>query len=104
MPTINIVLRDGTTRAQQTQPGCTLLQVLIAAGVDGIGLCNGSCACGTCHVYVDPSDLHRLAPMDDIEDAILDVHPDRRAESRQACQIPLTDELDGLHVTVAPAD
>jgi 2Fe-2S ferredoxin len=36
-------------------PGETLMSVARAHRVEGIlGDCGGSCACATCHVYVDP--------------------------------------------------
>ncbi len=39
--------------------------------------------------------------MDDMEDAMLDSAKDRRSGSRLTCQIEMTDELDGIEVTVA---
>jgi 2Fe-2S ferredoxin len=82
-----------------------LKEALIAGGIDEInvlGNCGGCCSCGTCHVFVDPSDIARLLPIQPQEHDLLGVHEDRCPTSRLSCQIKLTDELDGLSVTVAP--
>ncbi len=67
-----------------------------------IAECGGACACATCHVYVDEQWKGRLAPMDDMEDAMLESAVERRPNSRLSCQIEITPELDGLEVQVAP--
>jgi 2Fe-2S ferredoxin len=36
----------------------------------------------------------------DREESMLDLNPEREATSRLSCQIPVTDELDGLVVKV----
>jgi len=63
--------------------------------------CGGACACGTCHVYIDPADLSRLPAPQPMELEILSaVAADRRPESRLSCQIALSDALDELTVHV----
>lgn len=63
--------------------------------------CGGACACATCHVYVDESWLSRLAKPSAEEEDMLDTVPDTRPNSRLSCQILMSDELDGLKVTLA---
>ena len=46
--------------------------------------------------------LSKLPPMDALEDAMLDSANERNETSRLTCQISMTDELDGLTVTVVP--
>ncbi|MCW1750207.1 2Fe-2S iron-sulfur cluster-binding protein [Rhizobium aouanii] len=72
------------------------------AGLDLTAQCGGCASCGTCHVYVHDAWQTKLKPADDTEDAMLDVVEERRANSRLSCQIELSEELDGLTVTLAP--
>ncbi|MER9477475.1 2Fe-2S iron-sulfur cluster-binding protein [Mesorhizobium sp. M0520] len=73
------------------------------SGLDITALCGGCASCATCHVYVDEGWLAHLKPPAEIEDAMLDVTDERRPNSRLSCQIKLTDDLDGLTVTLAPS-
>jgi len=82
------------------QPGDSLMQVARAAGLPVLGECNGSLACATCHVVVDPVWADRLPPVSDDEEAMLDTVFDLRPTSRLSCQIPLSDALDGLRVSL----
>jgi 2Fe-2S ferredoxin len=79
------------------------MEMARASGVAGIyGDCGGTCACATCHVYVDPAWVAATGSPDDIEDALLDMVDSRQSNSRLSCQIKLGPELDGLKVTVGP--
>ena len=80
--------------------GDTLMQVARSAGLPVLGECNGSLACATCHVVVDPAWADRLPPVSDDEEAMLDTVFDLRPTSRLSCQIPLSDALDGLRVSL----
>jgi 2Fe-2S ferredoxin len=105
MPRLNIITRSGERRVVDAAAGGSLKAALIAGGVTEINAitnCGGCCSCGTCHVYIDPNDLERLAPMEGQEDDLLYVRDDRRANSRLSCQVRLTDALEGLTVTIAP--
>jgi ferredoxin, 2Fe-2S len=65
--------------------------------------CGGVCTCATCHVYVDPAWLGRLAPASKQENLMLALVEDRRETSRLSCQIKMADDLDGLVVrTIKP--
>lgn len=63
--------------------------------------CGGACACATCHVFVDPSWADKLAARTDEEEDMLDSVPDVQGASRLSCQIIMSDELDGLQLTLA---
>jgi 2Fe-2S ferredoxin len=80
--------------------GVTVMQASVEQGIAGIsGDCGGACQCCTCHVYVEESWLARLAPMDDMEDAMLDGTAEpRRPNSRLACMLTMGPELDGMVV------
>ncbi len=82
------------------RPGDTLMQLARAAGLPVLGECNGSLACATCHVIVDPAWAGLLPPVSDDEEAMLDSVFDLTPTSRLSCQIPLTDALDGLRASL----
>jgi 2Fe-2S ferredoxin len=78
-----------------------LMEAATQHGVHGIlALCGGACACGTCHVYVDPAWLAKLAPREEMEEGMLECAWEPGENSRLSCQIHVTAELDGLVVTV----
>lgn len=82
--------------------GWSLMQAAIAHGVEGIvGECGGSCACATCHCYVDETRLAQLpAPSDNELDMLANVAAERRPNSRLSCQIRASAALDGLVLTL----
>jgi ferredoxin len=64
------------------------------------GTCEGQMACSTCHVVVAKADFDRLLPASEMEEDMLDLAAGVRRTSRLACQIVLTDDLDGLTVQI----
>jgi ferredoxin, 2Fe-2S len=82
--------------------GWSLMQAAIANGVDGIvGECGGSCACATCHCYVDETRLASLPPPSAGElDMLANVAAERRPNSRLACQLKAGPALEGLVLTL----
>lgn len=89
----------GETRLQGAA-GDSLMQLARAAGLPSFGECNGSLACATCHVVVDPDWAARLDPVSDDEEAMLDTVFDLAPTSRLSCQIRLSDALDGVRVSL----
>ena len=105
MPTINVTTRTGETRAVEATLGNSIMENLRDGGIDEIlALCGGCLSCATCHVFVDDQWLDRLPPLSEDEDDLLDSSDARQANSRLSCQLPLTEELDGIKVRVAPED
>ena len=105
MPTVTVTTRDGRTKEITAQSGRSLMENLRAGGIEEIlALCGGCCSCATCHVYVEEDWLGALPPVSDDEDDLLGTSGARQANSRLSCQIPVTDALDGISVTVAPED
>lgn len=100
MPKVTFNLKGGKSETVDAGLGETLMQVATLGGVPGIdAVCGGCCNCGTCHVYVDEAWLARLpAQAADELDTIELVAAERRANSRLACQIRITEALDGLVV------
>jgi ferredoxin, 2Fe-2S len=60
--------------------------------------CGGGCSCGTCHVYVDPAWQARVGERNALEEATIEFASSVESNSRLACQIRITDDLDGLVV------
>ena len=84
----------------QGAEGDSVMQLARTAGLPIAGECNGSLACATCHVIVDPEWAARLAPPDEDEEAMLDTVFDLRPTSRLSCQIRLSPAADGIRVTL----
>ena len=105
MPTVWASTRSGETRQIDAKSGVSLKDNLKRGGMDEIlGICGGCASCGTCHVYVAEDWVERLPPIREEEEVILAFSDWRESNSRLSCQIKVTDELDGLCVTVAPED
>ncbi|HLA36566.1 MAG TPA: 2Fe-2S iron-sulfur cluster-binding protein [Rhodocyclaceae bacterium] len=96
MLTLHFQLKDGRRMSVDDEVGNNAMQVATFHRVPGIeGACGGYCSCGTCHVQV--LSAHRLPPIGADEEAQLkSVGAKRRKNSRLACQLRLTPELDGL--------
>lgn len=103
MPQATFVHADGTRRALDVAAGTSLMRAATDHGLEGIvGDCGGAMSCATCHVFVEPAFAALLPPMQPNEDQILDyTAAGRRPESRLACQIVMSDALDGIVVHVA---
>jgi 2Fe-2S ferredoxin len=102
MPTIHYILKDGTARDVDAKIGSSVMESAIRGNVRGIDAeCGGSCACATCHVYVDDSFVTKLPLPDELESEMLDmVAAERLPGSRLSCQLVVTAALDGLIVRV----
>ena len=105
MPEVIVTTRSGEQRTMKATSGFTLMETICDDGVSELlALCGGVCACATCHVYVDRESEKLLPPIGQDEDDLLESSSHRQPSSRLSCQIRLTDEMDGLRVTIAPAD
>jgi 2Fe-2S ferredoxin len=98
MPSMTFIERDGTRRVVEAPLGLSVLEIAHKHGVDIEGACEGSLACSTCHVIVDPGWFAKLAEPTEDEEDMLDLAFDLQETSRLGCQIIMTDALDGLVV------
>ncbi|PCI48223.1 MAG: ferredoxin [Alphaproteobacteria bacterium] len=102
---INVTTRDGESRTIEANTGQSLMEALRNEDIEGIdAFCGGSCACATCHVYMDENWLGKLAEQEEDEGDLLDDSDVRKSNSRLSCQIKLTKVLDGIIVTIPPEE
>ncbi len=83
--------------------GLSVLEIAKQHDIDLEGACEGSLACSTCHVIVDPEWYDILAEAQEEEDDMLDLAFGLKPTSRLGCQIMMKEELDGLVVSLPPA-
>jgi len=98
MPKMTFIERDGTRREVEAPPGLSVLEVAHKHDVDLEGACEGSLACSTCHVIVDPEWFSKLNKPTEDEEDMLDLAFGLEKTSRLGCQIVITQGLDGLTV------
>jgi 2Fe-2S ferredoxin len=95
--------RDGGRREVDAPLGLSVLEIAHKHDVDIEGACEGSLACSTCHVIVDPEWYELLKDATEDEEDMLDLAFGLTATSRLGCQIIMTEELDGLTVRLPKA-
>ncbi len=103
MPKMTFVEADGTHKEVDAPVGLSLLEIAHRNDIDIEGACEGSLACSTCHVIVDPEWYPRLEEATEDEEDMLDLAFDLTTTSRLGCQIVMSEELDGLTVKL-PAE
>ncbi len=103
MPKMTFVERDGTRKEVSAPLGLSVLEVAHKHGVDIEGACEGSLACSTCHVIVDPAWFPKLAKPTEDEEDMLDLAFGLEKTSRLGCQLVITEALDGLVVRLPAA-
>ena len=83
----------------------SLMQLARDYGVDGIdGECGGVCSCATCHVHIEEGPVENIGKQSEFEADLLELNDYANEKSRLCCQIPISEELDGLVVRVADRD
>ncbi|KRZ90005.1 Protein arginine N-methyltransferase 5 [Trichinella sp. T8] len=82
--------------------GDTLLDMVFNENIplDGFGICEGTCSCSTCHVILKREQYDYLPSPREDELDMLDLAYGLTDTSRLACQIVLTEQLDGMEVVV----
>jgi ferredoxin, 2Fe-2S len=103
MPKVVFIERDGARREVEAPLGLSVLEVAHRHDIDIEGACEGSLACSTCHVIVDPDWYDLLKEASEDEEDMLDLAFNLSKTSRLGCQIIITDELDGLTVRLPAA-
>lgn len=101
MAKITFIQPDGSSQVVEATSGNTVMEAAKLNGIPGIEAeCGGACACATCHVYVADDWRDKVGAPSEMEEDMLDFAFDVRESSRLSCQIKVTDELDGLVLSV----
>jgi 2Fe-2S ferredoxin len=103
MPKMIFIERDGTRREVDAPLGLSVLEIAHKHDIDIEGACEGSLACSTCHIVVDPEWYDLLKEASEDEEDMLDLAFGLTRTSRLGCQIIITEELDGLTVKLPAA-
>jgi len=82
MPTMTILPLNKAVAAQE---GATILQAMLAAGIETPHKCGGQAKCGTCHLFVHDG-RKSLSKMQSLENQRLDSIVGVGSKSRLACQ------------------
>ena len=99
MTKITFIEYAGAVHEVEAKPGLSVMETAVKNNVPGIDAdCGGACACATCHIYVDPDWLTLTGARSAMEDSMLDFAEGVEPNSRLACQIKITEGLDGLVV------
>jgi 2Fe-2S ferredoxin len=102
---LTVIDRAGVESLIECAPGQSLMSALKQHGYPVQAICGGAMACATCHVFIGLEWCSQLPPRSEFEEALLEDTDHFRPEvSRLSCQIPLTDALSGLSLTIAPED
>lgn len=103
MVSINFINKDGSKTTVDAPVGLSLLEVAHKNGIDMEGACEGSLACSTCHVILEPSAYQQLGEPTEDEEDMLDLAFGLTPTSRLGCQIIVSEELEGLVVRLPSA-
>jgi 2Fe-2S ferredoxin len=99
MPKVTYIEYRGTRHTIDLAVGQSIMQGAVANNIPGIDAdCGGECACATCHVYVEPDWLAKVGPRGAREEEMLSFAAAAQPNSRLACQISMSETLDGLTV------
>lgn len=102
---ITIIDRQGLKHELQapTDMNMNVMEVVRSFEIEPegtIGICGGMAMCASCQCYIESS--HELSPVSDEEEAMLSEAFYVRDNSRLGCQIPISKEIEGLIVQIAP--
>ncbi|AVR45248.1 ferredoxin [Christiangramia fulva] len=103
---ITIIDREGEAHTidAPTDMNMNLMEVIRSyelAPEGTIGICGGMAMCASCQCYM--LNLEHMLPEKSIEEEdMLDQAFFVEDNSRLSCQIPITHELDGLEIRIAP--
>ena len=101
---LNVIDREGKKTTIDIEEGTTIRDAIEEkVSPENYGVCGGNCSCGTCHVYVNPSDFEKMKKAEEDEISTLkEAAIEPTAHSRLGCQIEFKKEYNNITVTIAP--
>ncbi len=100
MPKMTFIDLKGGRLEVDAPLGLSVLEIAHKNNIDLEGACEGSLACSTCHVVIDREWYDLLKDATEDEEDMLDLAFGLTKTSRLGCQIIITEELDGLTVSL----
>ena len=101
MTKVTYIENNDKTHTIEVANGLSIMEGAVQNNIPGIDAdCGGSMACATCHVYVKEEWFDKVPKKEDGEEDMLDMAYEPNKFSRLSCQMIVTDELDGLIVTM----
>jgi ferredoxin len=99
---ITIIDREGVSHEIDAPLGIgmNMMELSKAMELPVEGTCGGMALCASCQMYVESD--HEILERNDDEQAMLDEAWHVQDNSRLGCQIPLSKDLEGLVVRIAP--
>ena len=92
---------DGKREVVEDRCGKSVMDFAVDHGVKGIeAQCGGACICTTCMCHFSEVLFKKLPLADEDELEMLSYAPKRRTTSRLACQIRVSNRLEGFEVLV----
>lgn len=101
---LNVTDRNGNEHEVDTPAEGSLMEALRELEYGVTAICGGMCSCATCHVYVAPDWMEKVPERQSDERDLVTELQFKHDNSRLSCQIQLTDQLDGLRLTLAPEE
>ena len=99
MAKITYIEHNGKSHVVEVPNEVSVMEGAVQNNIPGIDAdCGGSCACATCHIYVDDKWFDKLPKKEDAEQDMLDMAFEPNKFSRLACQITISEDLDGMVV------
>ena len=100
MPRLIFVNTEGTEKSVEAENGLSVMEIARDNDLDIEGTCGGSISCCTCHVIIDKDWFSIVGGPNPDEEDMLDLAVGLQPTSRLSCQIEVTNELDGLRMTI----
>ena len=105
MPQLEITDLAGNVTSLEANSGDTLMEALRDNGYDDIlAICGGVCSCSSCHCYIEDGWAEKLHKPSEDELQLVSSTEHYKPNSRLSCQVTLTDDMDGMKVTIAQQD
>ena len=100
MTNIKFITNSGEQVVVEAENGLSLMEIARDNDLGIEGTCGGSISCCTCHVIIDKEWFPVVGGPNPDEEDMLDLAYGLKPTSRLACQIEVTDTLNGLRVLI----